>query len=161
MSKPVDTPVESHQQFGAAFLLTQLGTHAATRFGERVGELALTPPQVGMLRLIGQRPGMSQQALADHLGLLPSKVVSFVDELEGRELLARSRSARDRRVYELTLTDHGRALMGSIREVAAAHDAAITEPLDDAERAHLVKLLRRLAEHHGLTPGVHPGYRKM
>lgn len=35
---------------GVAFLLTQVGTHAARRFAERVAELDITPPVAGLLR---------------------------------------------------------------------------------------------------------------
>lgn len=157
----MSTPAESHSQFGTAFLLSQLGTHASTRFAQRVAELDLTPPQAGMLRLIRVQPGLSQQALAERLGLLPSKVVAFVDELEKRDLVTRTRSARDRRVYELALTDNGTRILGKIRELAADHDADITAALTQDERDQLADILRRLAEHHGLTPGVHPGYRKL
>ncbi|CAM06206.1 DNA-binding MarR family transcriptional regulator [Saccharopolyspora erythraea NRRL 2338] len=154
-------PSQSHAKSGPAFLLTQLGTRAAMLFAERVAALDLTPPQVGMLRMIGVEAGLSQQQLAGRLGMLPSKVVSFVDELESRGLVARTRSARDRRVYELTLTDKGEELMRQVWEVAAEHDADFCGPLDTAEREQLAGLLRRLAEHHDLTPGVHPGYRHL
>jgi DNA-binding MarR family transcriptional regulator len=161
VSTPSEQPQTPPAQVGTAFLLTQLGTYAATRFAERVAELDLTPPQVGMLRMINAQPGLSQQALASHLGLLPSKVVSFVDELEGRELVTRTRSERDRRVYELTLTEQGKALMSDIGKLAAEHDAEISAELDDNQRSQLAELLGRLAEHHNITPGVHPGYRKI
>ena len=49
-------------RFGSAFLLAQVGAHAAQRFTERIGELDLTPAQVGLLRLVASRPGQSQQA---------------------------------------------------------------------------------------------------
>lgn len=144
---------------GVAFLLTQLGTQAATKFAERVGALGLTPPQVGMLRMIATRPGLSQQTLAGNLGMLPSKVVTFVDDLEGRGLVTRTRSTRDRRVHELTLTEEGTELLDKIRAVAAEHEAGFCQALDTDERARLQALLERLTESHGLAPGVHPGYR--
>ncbi|MBB5154577.1 MarR family winged helix-turn-helix transcriptional regulator [Saccharopolyspora phatthalungensis] len=144
---------------GVAFLLTQLGTHAAMEFGGRVGALDLTPPQVGMLRMIAARPGLSQQALAGALGMLPSKVVSFVDDLEDRGLVTRTRSTRDRRVHELTLTPQGTELLGKVRAITATHEADFCQALDPDDYARLHTLLERLAESHGLTPGVHPGYR--
>ncbi|WP_229680212.1 MarR family winged helix-turn-helix transcriptional regulator [Saccharopolyspora thermophila] len=144
---------------GAAFLLTQLGTHAAMKFAERVSALDLTPPQVGVLRMIAGQPGLSQQNLAERLGMLPSKVVAFVDELEGRSLVTRTRSTRDRRVYELTLTEEGTELMAEIRSVAAEHEADFCRALTPDEHAQLRALLTRVAESHDLTPGVHPGYR--
>jgi hypothetical protein len=51
--------------------------------------------------------------------------------------------------------------MRELGRVAQAHGADFLAPLDEAERATLGRLLGRLAEHHGLTPGVHPGYRSM
>lgn len=39
------------------------------------------------------------------------------------------------------------------------HAEDLLAPLTDPERVSLGQLLTRLATHHGLTPGVHPGYR--
>ncbi|WP_279581160.1 hypothetical protein [Fodinicola feengrottensis] len=63
-------------------MLTQLGTHCASKFAERVQAIGLTPPQVGILGLIARAPGQSQQSVATTLGLLPSRLVAFVDDLE-------------------------------------------------------------------------------
>ncbi|MEV0086510.1 MarR family transcriptional regulator [Saccharopolyspora sp. NPDC050642] len=144
---------------GVSFLLTQLGAHATAKFAALVGELDLTPSQVGMLRMIAAQRGLSQQALAGNLGMLPSKVVTFVDELEGRGLVTRTRSTRDRRVHELTLTEEGTELLGEVHAVAAEHEADFCQALDQDERTRLKSLLERLANSHDLTPGVHPGYR--
>lgn len=146
---------------GIAFLLSQLGAHAAMQFGARVEELGLTPPLVGVLRMISDRPGLSQQQLAGKLGLLPSKVVAFVDDLEDRDLVTRTRGTRDRRVQHLTLTAAGTELLGEVREVAARHEAAFCQALAPVEHAQLKALLEHLARSHELTPGVHPGYRAM
>lgn len=144
---------------GAAFLLTQLGTFAAGRYAESVAELDLTPPLTGILRLLAVRPGLSQQALAGVLGAAPSRVVAWVDDLEQRGWITRVRDRADRRVNVLELTEAGRVALGEVATVARAHERRITAPLDAAERATLVELLERLATHHGLAEGVHPGYR--
>lgn len=144
---------------GAAFLLTQLGTFAAGRYAESVAELDLTAPLTGVLRLIAVQPGLSQQALAGVLGAAPSRVVAWVDDLEGRGWVERVRDPQDRRVNVLQLTAGGRAALAKVGTVARAHEKRMTAPLDAAERAQLTALLERLAEHHGLTQGVHPGYR--
>jgi DNA-binding MarR family transcriptional regulator len=146
---------------GAAFLLAQLGAHAAGRYAEKVAQLELDPAQTGVLHLVAREAGLSQQALADRLGVVPSRVVALVDGLEGRGWLARRRSTTDRRSYELHLTDAGQELLGRLREVAAAHEREVTAALDADERAQLVGLLRRVADQQGLTPGVHPGYRRL
>jgi DNA-binding MarR family transcriptional regulator len=152
---------ESPPPAGAAFLLTQLGTHAAGRFAERVGEHGLTPPQCGVLRLLRGRPGLSQQALAGVLGMLPSRVVALVDELEEAGYVRRVRDDADRRRNALKLTAAGTRAVQLIGRISRAHEAEICASLDDAERAVLVGLLQRIADQQGLTPGVHPGYRTL
>lgn len=144
---------------GSAFLLSQLGSHAGERFAAQVADLGLTPPLTGLLRAISMSPGSSQQQMATQLSLLPSRVVAFVDELETRGLVQRVRSTADRRQYALTLTSEGESMMRRIGEVALTHEQDICASLEDAEHSQLTALLARIAEHQGLTPGVHPGYR--
>jgi DNA-binding MarR family transcriptional regulator len=146
---------------GAAFLLTQLGAHAAGRFAQRVAEIDLTPPQAGVLRQIATQPGLSQQELATRLGLFPSRMVAFVDELVGRGLVVRDRRPDDRRVYALSLTKQGADTLRRIAEIGRAHERDITSPLSADEHATLTALLRRLAAHHDLEPHIHPGYRSL
>jgi DNA-binding MarR family transcriptional regulator len=146
---------------GAAFLLTQLGTHAAQAFAARIAELDLTPPQTGLLRVIAAAPGSSQQALAERLGTPATRLVALVDGLEQRGLVERRRNPSDRRLYAVHLTDAGTALMADIARVAREHDDAVLAALDDDERARLRDLLAKLAADQGLRPGVHPGYRTL
>lgn len=144
-----------------AFLLSQLGAHAAAAFGERLQPLALSPAQAGVLRRLAVSPGQSQRALADALGMHAPRLVALIDDLETRELVQRSRDAKDRRNYALSLTDEGGQMMAKLTAVAREHERALTAAIDDQERAQLAGLLRRLADDQGLTPGVHPGYRRI
>ena len=142
----------------AAFLLSQVGAHAAARFAERLEPLSLQPSDVGILRLIATEENLSQQGLADALGVVPSRVVVLIDALEQKGLVARVRRARDRRTYELRLTDEGRAVMGEMRTIGSAHEADVTASLTPEEHRELGRLLRKIAEGYGLTANVHPGY---
>ena len=144
-----------------AFGLAQLGGLAAQRFAERLAPTGLTPAHAGLLRAVAADEGRSQQAVATQLGLLPSRLVALVDELERDGLLERHRNPSDRRHYALHLTDAGRARMREIGRVGREHGADLLAPLDDADRATLGDLLARLAAHHGLAPGVHPGFRTL
>jgi DNA-binding MarR family transcriptional regulator len=144
---------------GVAFLLAQIGAHAANRFAGRVAALGLTPAQVGVLRVVAQRPGLSQQALATELGVVPSKVVSLVDALEERGVLERRRDPADRRLYALHLSESAQELLRRVRDTVRQHDQELTSALTPDERGQLAALLGRIADAQGLTPGVHPGYR--
>jgi DNA-binding MarR family transcriptional regulator len=153
-------PDQPHgQRTGNAFLLAQLGAHATARFAERIAGIGLKPAQAGLLRLVTWEPGQSQQALAAKLGTPPSRLVPLVDELEERGLIERRRDPADRRHYALYLTDDGTRFMKQLGQIGAAHEDDICAPLSPAERSQLHDLLSRLADHQGLSVGVHPGYR--
>lgn len=146
---------------GNAFLLAQIGAHAAARFAARIKALDLTPAQAGLLRLIAWEPGQSQQAIAGQLGTPPSRLVLLVDGLEERGLVERRRNPEDRRHYALYLTDAGgRFMREELAPVGAGHEDEICAGLAPEERAQLHDLLKRIAERQGLIPGVHPGYRE-
>ena len=146
---------------GVAFLLAQLGHHAATLFAEQMASIDLTPPHAGILRAIASDPGRSQQALSGQLGLLPSRVVAYVDDLEGRGYVERRRNPEDRRLHALYLSASGKKLMKKIGDLARQHDRRLTAGLNDDQRETLRRLLGALAQHQGLTPHVHPGYRAL
>ena len=143
-----------------AFLLSQLGALAAATFADLTREQDLSPSDAGVLRLLGRHPGISQRALADRLGAVPSRVVALVDSLEKRGLVTRTRSTVDRRTHELTLTDDGHTALRRLRSAAERHEEAMLGPLSETERSALDELLATLATAHGLDPEVHPGYRR-
>jgi DNA-binding MarR family transcriptional regulator len=146
---------------GSAFLLAAVGAHAAARFAARVAALGLTPPQVGLLGLIAASPGQSQQAVAQVLGMPPSRLVGLVDALADRGLVERRRNRDDRRLHALHVTNTGMAMLAEIAKIGAAHDEALCRSLDAAERETLRALLSRIAADQGLRPGIHPGYRSV
>jgi DNA-binding MarR family transcriptional regulator len=157
MSSTVTVPPPT----GAAFLLAQLGAHAARRFGERIKVINLTPPHAGILRMIASMPDCSQKGLAERLGVLPSRMVVLIDELDAKGLVKRHRSTKDRRNYELALTKNGEKVLQQLSRLAGEHEADLCAALDAEEKSMLAKLCRKIAAHQGLTPGVHPGYRDL
>ncbi len=144
-----------------AFLLAQLGGHAAMQFAERLRVLGLSPPDAGILRLLRVAAGLSQQELAAKLGIHPSRLVAILDDLEKRKLVERRPNADDRRLYSLHLTKGGSAALEQIGKVAQQHQEALLAALDPQERDQLGALLLRIADQQGLVHGVHPGYRQM
>jgi DNA-binding MarR family transcriptional regulator len=144
-----------------AFLLTQIGAHAAQKFGARLKPLDFAPYHAGLLRIVGARPGISQQELAQALRVHASNLVQIVDELEERSLLERKPSPADRRQHSLHLTAKGKEALSKIGEVAREHGQALLAGLSAAEQAELNRLLSLVAHEQGLTPGVHPGYAKI
>lgn len=142
-------------------MLAQIGAHAARRFADRVAALHLSPADAGLMRKIASDSGISQQALAEHLGVMPSRMVGLMDELEKKGIVTRRRSSEDRRNYELELTEKGRSVLAELSRVAAEHEEDLCASLSREERVELGALLGRIAAQQKLTPGVHPGYRQL
>jgi DNA-binding MarR family transcriptional regulator len=130
-------------------------------FTDLIASIDLTPPHAGILRAIAAESGRSQQALSGQLGLLPSRVVAYVDELEDRGYVERRRNPDDRRLHALYLTASGKKVMTKIGELGRQHDRLLTAGLDAQQRDTLHQLLATIAEHQGMTPHVHPGYRTL
>lgn len=146
---------------GVAFLLAQLGHHAAALFAEQMATIELTPPHAGILRAIAAGPGRSQQALSAQLGLLPSRVVAYLDDLEKQGYVERRRNPEDRRLHALRLTATGKKLMRKISELARQHEDRLSAGLDPGQRDTLRELLATVAQQQDLTPHVHSSYRTL
>ena len=153
--------VEPRGASSPAFLLAQIGGHAAARFAERLSALGITPAHAGLLRVIAASDGASQQQVALTLGMFASRMVALVDELQERKLVERLPNPEDRRTYSVALTAEGRRVLDAIGRVAREHQEALLASLGKAERDTLADLLLRVADQQGLVRGVHPGFARM
>jgi DNA-binding MarR family transcriptional regulator len=144
-----------------AFLLAQVGAHAAKQFAERLTPLKLMPAHAGILRLLALSPGVSQRELAARLKMHASRLVGVVDEMESLGLVVREGNTDDRRIYSLRLTPKGQESLAEIGKIARQHSDAVCAALNEEERAVLSGLLLRIADQQGLTRGVHPGYSRL
>lgn len=144
-----------------AFLLAQLGAHAASQFTERLGILELAPADAGILRLLRVTAGLSQQELAGKLQIHPSRLVAILDNLEKRGFVERRANPDDRRLYSIHLTTDGGEILENIGRVAREHEDALLSALSSGERDELAAMLLRIADQQGLVRGVHPGYQRL
>lgn len=113
-------------------------------FARTMAAQRIAPGQFGVLVLIAANPGLSQSALARAVGVERSTMVAVIDRLQARGLVERRRSAADRRSYALGLSAAGRRLLVRLKPMVRRHERRVTKRLDDAEKATLIGLLRRL-----------------
>lgn len=140
-----------------AFLLSQVGIHAARRFSERMAEIDLAPPLFRILNLVDASEGRPQQAIDEAIAVPASRMVALVDELEQRGLVERRPVATDRRIRALYLTAEGRKKLAQGRKIAKAHELELTQGMPAGERELLTKLLQQIVDRQTLGKGVHPG----
>lgn len=146
---------------GIAFLISQVGAHAAFLFGEQLKSLGLAVHHAGILRMLGSNPGLTQQALSGLLGVFPSQLVRLIDELEHRKLLKRRKDPADRRSYRLHLTRAGEKTLAQIGALTGELEQTLFAALNDAERNVLQDLLTRMVEQQRIVTGAHPAYRQL
>ena len=161
MGRARATNASSDLTSGLTFLLSQVSAHSSALFADRLAPLNLTPPHVGILRVVKQSDGLSQQALGETLGIFPSRLVAVLDELQKRGLLERRDNPADRRSYALHLTGAGHSVLEQTARISREHQRALCAALDETEQAQLAGLLSKIADQQQLIPGVHPGFRKL
>ena len=88
----------------------------------------------------------TQGELADAVGIRQPTLSHHLDGLEREGLVHRERTADNRRVQRVTVTEAGEALFLRLRRAAGAFDGRLRAGLDDAEVAQLRRLLAQLAE---------------
>jgi DNA-binding MarR family transcriptional regulator len=74
-------------------------------------EFGITGLQLGVLRILGERPQIPLAALRKSLVMHPATLGQSIDELRGMGLCTVSRDARDKRARIVAITDTGRELM--------------------------------------------------
>jgi len=113
-------------------------------YNATMGKLGISVPQFGTLLLIEGNPGVSQSSVAEALRFDRSTLVQIIDRLEGRDLVVREVSAKDRRSHALRLTGEGAKLLAELKEIALRHEEDIAHRLSAEERATLMRLLERV-----------------
>ncbi len=109
-------------------------------------ELDLSPGQVGVLTIIDRNPSITQGEVCTALGIQRANLVTLINALEGRGIVARKAVADDRRSNALVLTEQGRRLLRKAAEAHRAAETAIARRLGAAGRDELLRLLDLLAE---------------
>ena len=95
------------------------------------------------LKTAGHR---TQGELAAAVGIRQPTLSHHLDGMERDGLVRRERTAENRRVQHVTVTESGEALFLRLRRAAGAFDGRLRAGLDDAEVAELRRLLAQLAD---------------
>ena len=90
--------------------LIRLMTRARTTMGERLGEIALSVPQLDVLSTLTEAEGVSQQELATRLYVTKGNISGLLDRLADAGLVERRSIPGDKRSHAIHLTGEGRRL---------------------------------------------------
>jgi DNA-binding MarR family transcriptional regulator len=108
-------------------------------------ERGLTAPQITLMRLLAARPGASVGELARSAGMGQATVTDILDRLTARGIVARARSAADRRVADLRLTPAGESLLASLPLPLPAKFVERFDALPPEQRRQLIDAVSWMA----------------
>lgn len=129
-------------------LIRRLNQIAVSVFQERMQALGLdlTPVQFAALQALGAHPGIDQATLSALIAYDRATIGGVLDRMEGKGLIARRVSRRDRRARELRLTSAGAALLTRAQPEVEALQQDILAGLSEAEQAQFLALAAKLAQ---------------
>lgn len=126
-------------QFHQCGALLHRGRH---RFAEDVD--LPHPAQGRILSLLNGMDGISQRELTSILGLRPPSVSELVDKLQRAGLVNRFQNPDDKRLFNLSLTEEGKALVNRAEAARKTAAESLFSGLEPAEQTSLSTLLAKL-----------------
>lgn len=152
---PADT-APAGADAGLVDAIGQLSFLVQNALAEIAGEYDLSLIQTRMLGVLRDRePTMNE--LGRHLGLDKSSITGLVARAQRRGLVARSVSAIDRRVAQVSITDAGRDLAKEVAERFAVRIRDLVADLADADQQEFSRLATLIVTSHMRRHGISPG----
>lgn len=134
--------LERFLPYRLSVLSNRISQNIAQGYAERFG-IGITEWRV--IAILGRDAGLSANAVAERTAMDKVAVSRAVARLLERGLLQRDTHGDDRRRSVLELSAAGYAVYAEVVPVARDYERRLLAPLDDAERAMLDALLKKLA----------------
>jgi DNA-binding MarR family transcriptional regulator len=134
-------PVINQAPHRSAALLVHLARHMRLRSEAAIAPLGLRARHLVALTVLRDHGGSTQQALSTTLQIDRTNLVGLLNELEADGLIARRRSAEDRRRHIVELTDAGARRLAKAEFALAAAEDEVLSALDSQQRETLYGLL--------------------
>lgn len=123
------------------YMISDLARLMRKRFDEESRDLGVTNSQWRVLVNVFRQPGINQGALAELLEVEPITTCRMVDRLEMAGLVERRRDPKDRRAWQIYLTDAAMPLLDKLKERAARLSTGALAGIGERDQAQLARLL--------------------
>jgi DNA-binding MarR family transcriptional regulator len=145
-STPAGRLVEARLHHVMGYQLAQATIATTLVYMREVGDpFELRPVEYTILSLINENPDGSAAQLAQALSVTAPNITMWIDKLEGRGLVQRTRSETDKRAQHLRLTDKGATLVAQATEKLLQGERDAFAHLSEGERTILIELLHKVA----------------
>ena len=151
-SKPFDSPAQE-----AALSLWRAADQLGLKFARLFRENGITHTQYNVLRILrGAGRPLPCLEIAERMIAAVPGITGLVDRLEAMGLVARERSAEDRRVIYVGITEEGLQVLGRLDEpVRGMHESAMAH-MDRHEIEALIGLLEKVRKPGDSAPEAKP-----
>lgn len=132
-----------------SFMVSEVFRVAARLVGEQLATEGFRRQHFTVLAALADAGAASQADLGRRLWIDRSDLHALLTELERDGLIDRVQDERDRRRNLVALTSDGRATLKRLSDRVDLAQDALLEPLSEADRRTLRRLLHRLSDAHG------------
>lgn len=125
--------------------IVRTGSRLTLRFERLFASYGLTSTQYNVLRILrGEGQPLPCLEIAQRLIASVPGITGLIDRLEDAGLVQRERSAEDRRVVYVAITDSALALLKRIDKPLGELHRQVLEPLSESEQLELIRMLEVL-----------------
>jgi len=135
--------MSSYEQ-STGFLVVRTARSMKKVLDARLSEYGITSSQHSVLYTLAQTDGLSLSEIGKRVFLDKPAITGLADRLEKDGYVVRKRTARDRRVIHLWLTDKGRQLLKEFEDVVATTDQELIQQLSPDELGSFRDMLNRI-----------------
>src|SRR5580704_3994378 len=132
------------------FWLRFVSNHVSQALARKLLDSGVTVAEWVVMREMFDDEETSPGVLAERIGMTRGGVSKLVDRLVMKKLVTRRERSDDRRFQSIALTAAGRRLTPQLAALADQNDEEFFHPLTAAERAALIRAMKKLVETHGL-----------
>ncbi|ROU03429.1 MarR family winged helix-turn-helix transcriptional regulator [Histidinibacterium lentulum] len=116
------------------------------QFGRALAQASgLTAAQFRVLQLVAETGETTAKQIAVRMGITQATVTSLVDKLVSHDLVTREKSAHDRRMIDIRITEAGRDVLERAPDALQQRYVRRFEAMKDWEQAQIVASLERVA----------------
>lgn len=149
VSRPIDGAVGTKLNLTAlqqtpGFMIRILQIQIFEEFFAYFAPVGFSPAEHSVLITVRDNPLVNQSVIADALRIQLPNLVKILSKLEADGFLERSRSTKDKRAVELSLTAKGQVAARQTSKMADAFNTLTLSALSTQEQKQFVEMLSRL-----------------
>lgn len=137
----------SHLEDHLGYWLRYVSNQVSLSFRQRLDEEGIAVAEWIVLRLLYENDDFPA-GLAEKIGISRGAMTKVINRLFEKKLVKRTEFQKDRRFQKIAITQHGRALVPKLAQIADDNEAFYFSHLSSKEQKAMINLLKQTVEFH-------------